>query len=84
MEVIYKFELILCDCQFVIMPIGSRILCVKEQNGVMCLWAICDCDAEYEQRNVRIYGTGHQHDRIEGNYVGTCLSGPFVWHVFID
>jgi len=35
MEVIYKFELSLCDYQFVSMPIGSRILCVKEQNGAM-------------------------------------------------
>jgi hypothetical protein len=68
-------------CGMVAMPKYARILKVGMQNGVPCLWASVDPDAEREQREFSILGTGGiVHDRWE--YIGTIFDRPYVWHVY--
>jgi hypothetical protein len=65
---------------------------VAEQNGVLCMWALCDAGNSPADRVVHIVGTGHPADRVAKGwvddcpYVGTVLmhGGQLVWHVFIE
>jgi len=88
MQAIWKFPLVITDEQTVAMPRGSAIMCVQNQkqgeDETLCLWARVDINAPPEPRRILIYGTGHQHDEIEGIYIGTAqqFGGRGVWHVF--
>jgi len=90
-QAIWKFPLEIVDEQEIDMPIGAKIITVKNQNKKPCLWAICNVDSQYEKRKFKIYGTGHQHNLIEGDYIGSVQIYhdmpnnslmQFVWHVF--
>jgi len=91
MEAIWKFPLQTVDNQVISMPIGAKILSVKNQNSTrfgihtdeLCIWAICNTDDKLVNREIIIYGTGHEHEKIEGTYLGTCQQSSFVWHVFM-
>lgn len=86
MQTIWKYRIDIADAQDILMPLGSKILCVQEQPGVgLCLWAIVDPDKQRKvTRHLRMYGTGHPHARIDGTYIGTAqeMGGQLVWHVF--
>ena len=87
MKVIYKYTLAIKDIQKVEMPMKSEILSTKEQNGILCLWALVDKNEtvtlDYE---IEIFGTGNP---IE-NYMSTVrefidtviMPNGLVWHVF--
>ena len=81
MKVIWKFPVSMTgDINNV--PKGSRLLAVKEQQGVLTAWLVCDPDATTVRRRLHIYGTGHEvSDNIE-TYVGIVFIDPFVWHIF--
>ena len=80
---IYKYRL---DVETKLeLPIGSKILSVKSQNGVIFLWAIVDTDVLNLDREVRtfiILGTGHTVPNLSLCFIDTCIIGDFVWHVF--
>ena len=66
------------------MPTDAKILAVNEQNDNACLWAECHPNADLEQRDFRIYGTGHELPDEPGDYVGTFqqAGGKYIWHVY--
>ena len=84
MQAIWKFKIEPNDHVQIAMPKGAKILCLQVQNEIPCIWAVCDMSAKREQRTFNIYGTGHQHENIDGKYVGTfqLTGGSFVFHVF--
>lgn len=84
MEAIWKFPLDIEDEVKISMPRGAKILCVQTQRNVPYLWAIVDIEASKEVRTFVIYGTGPQHEKIRGKYIGTfqALDESFVGHVF--
>ncbi|MBX3579959.1 MAG: hypothetical protein KF723_22375 [Rhizobiaceae bacterium] len=84
---IWKFPLKITDVQDVEMPIGSRILSVAEQHGVICLWALVNPHPEAGKavRRITIVGTGYPVPHgYTADYIGTVLTsgGDLVWHVF--
>jgi hypothetical protein len=82
MKTIYKYPLQLADgAQEVKMPKGAHLVHVDLQHGDPTLWAEVDTEAASEVRLFQVHGTGHpiKHD---GNYVGTAVGVPFVWHVY--
>lgn len=86
MQAVWKFPLGPFDLMEIDMPTGSRVLCVQCQDGAPQLWALCDVSAPKQTRVFHIYGTGHTHGAINGEYVGTfqLADGALVFHVFED
>jgi len=86
MKAVWKFPLQAIDGQTVEMPEGAKILCVQVQNGVPCMWAVCDpaVTVRKEKRYFAVVGTGHPHDVIPKDYIGTFQleGGGLVFHVF--
>lgn len=86
--VIWKFPLSLVGRGTIKMPKGSQILHVNQQddrNGYdrLMLWAMCDPDAEMEDRDFIVAGTGTPIDNdYDMTYIGTVHLSGFVWHVF--
>lgn len=87
MKTIYKYTIAILDKQEVVMPLGSKILTVQEQNGKLRLWAMVDTDTKVKEiRGIAIYGTGNPMDsHMETfKYITTVQQhgGCLVWHVF--
>lgn len=78
MKTIWKFEL---PSYIASMPEGAEIIKAEPQNGVLCLWAICDPQAPRVFREFYVLGTGHS---IQENltHVASYQDPPFVWHLF--
>jgi hypothetical protein len=82
---VYKYPLVMADDQHIELPRGAGILCVKIQNGTICLWALVNPEARKEKRTIAIRGTGHPiDDDFEHNYLGTVMTHEMqlVFHVF--
>jgi hypothetical protein len=82
--IIWKFPLEVTDWQIVKMPIGAKILDAQVQHGVICLWALCDENAEKENRHIMIFGTGEVIPDDPGKYIATVQKegGKLIWHIF--
>lgn len=82
MKTIWKY--ILQPETTVQMPREARILCVQEQHGNTCLWALVDPQQPRETRRFNTYGTGFDMPENPGQYIGTFQveSGRLVFHVF--
>lgn len=83
--VIWKFELATISLQRIFMPRDAEILSVGNQNGITCLWAMVNPNNPQQERVIEIIGTGNPIDVGMGTkrkFIGTVMSGPFVWHVF--
>ena len=71
-------------------PIKSKILCVGEQHGQVCIWMEVDTEEKWKIfRQFHVYGTGHQiYDELgmclTRNYIGTVQfdNGNLVLHVY--
>lgn len=82
-SVIHKFVLEFNSRQSVSMPVGSIILSIQVQKGVICLWAMVDKEeTEKEDRYFRIYGTGEEVTQSEGRFLATVQLDHFVFHIF--
>lgn len=66
------------------MPVGAKPLSVHAQGSDICMWALVDTEAELEDRQFVIVGTGHEVHDHAGEFVGTALlaDGRLVLHVF--
>lgn len=85
MKRVYKYPIEITGCVKVTMPKGAKVLNVLWVKGELCIYALVDPKAEEENRNFRIFGTGHNiSDTFNGEYIGTFLScgGCFVFHLF--
>ena len=56
MKKIYKYRIEVTDDQNIEMPVGAKILTVQTQNGVPCIWAMVDPNAEKERVHIRVHG----------------------------
>ena len=89
MKTIWKFPLEVADEQIIEMPRGAKILSVRIQHEVPCLWALVDTAQRINvPRTIRIYGTGHNVSSLpdDSEHVGMLFleDGYLVFHVFID
>ena len=86
MQTIWKFPLEITDIQHVKMPKGAKILSVHNQGQSPgerpMLWAMVNPEAEPEEREIHIAGTGHMRDLYDLTYIGSAVGPIFVWHVF--
>ncbi len=81
-KAVWKYALEVADGeQSISMPKAAKILCVAEQHGDICLWALVRPAAPAETRKFVVYGTGFPVGSGEA-YVGSAQISPFVWHVF--
>ena len=84
MKTVYKYPLKIDDYQKVNLPMGAKILCIKVQNGIPCLWALIDKEQTYDEAvTIRCAGTGHDiKDEVE--YIDTIMvaGGALVFHLF--
>jgi hypothetical protein len=80
MKTIYKYT-VRRSCNKIAIPKGASILSVNMQGADCCMWALVDSNAETEEREFEIVGTGWQlYDNL--SYVGTCFANDgFVWHI---
>lgn len=89
MKTIWKFPLDVTDVQHVVMPAGARVLPdVAAAGGSLLtplfIWAEVDTDDELTERTFFVLGTGNPSpvSKLHAEYVGSCLKGSFVWHVY--
>ena len=84
MKKIFKWVLQAEDRQVLQMPAGATLLSLQVQKEQVCLWALCDPEAELEDRVFIVHGTGFQTPEDPGTYVGTALlyDGGLVLHFF--
>lgn len=76
----FPFE---ADEETISLPAGAEVIHAGRQEGIPCVWALCDSDPhlEREERRFAIRGTGH--DVPEGaRHIASQFEGPFVWHFF--
>lgn len=85
MRTIYKYQIPLdAQCFKLTLRHGVRILDVQIQNGVPCLWAEIDTDAEEEVFYFFIQGTGNPILEESRYYLGTWQAREFVWHLYSE
>ncbi len=83
MKTIWKAELAPADEQEIAVPVGSEMLCAREQQDKICVWFRCDPSAPKEMRKFTVAPTGHQAP-ADGRYLGTAslIDGQLIFHVF--
>jgi hypothetical protein len=82
---IWKFPLTVTGEQDIQIPFNAIILDVQMQQGVPCLWAVCNIGNMEVTKRIFIFGTGHRIDFEKvGKYIGTFQmeEGMLVFHVF--
>ena len=84
MKTIFKYPLSVTDTQVLKMPKNADVFSAQFQGNQLCVWGLVDTEAELEDREFRIFGTGHPFE-VSGKFrfVDTAQQGPLVWHVFI-
>jgi hypothetical protein len=86
MQKIFKYKLDTSGEQEITMPAFSKILCVKNQHNVPCLWAMIDTDSRLVKRKIITFLTGAdiEFNNQKYEYIGTYLmnNGSFVGHVY--
>ncbi len=86
--IVWKFPFRVADDVQLTMPVGAKILHVGEQGDptMLTFWALCDKNAQNEQRFFQVRGTGEDLGRLIafGDYIGTVTTKPMplVWHVW--
>ncbi|MBC5835798.1 hypothetical protein G6N05_05310 [Flavobacterium sp. F372] len=80
-KTIWKFPLKPIDVNRVQMPVGSQILSAELQDGVICMWALVDPEAEIEIRKFGLIGTGAFIKQEKSVYIAT-LQLDKIWGTF--
>lgn len=80
MKIIYKYPLEINICT-IELPIGSRVVCVHEQNLVPTIWVEQDLSKYKTDFMFCVIPTGGQIPE-DGHHIGTAFIGPNVWHVY--
>jgi len=87
---IWKFQVPVTDISKIQMPVGARIMALKDTEGYgdIPVWAVVESDAPLVSRIFYIVGTGNPMTVLEEahdyHYIGTVTQaqGALVWHVF--
>lgn len=66
------------------LPAGAQVIHAGNQDSVPTISALVNPDQKvFRTRRFQIFGTGHLiADADNLQYIGTYISGRFVWHVF--
>ena len=84
MKRVYKYPVPTTAAKFTLqLPLDADIIRIDWQNDKLCLWAVCDPDAQLVTRKFRLYGTGQDIDK-DCLYIDTYYHGPLVLHIFED
>ena len=85
MKTIFKYSLSVTDTQVLKMPKNADVFSAQFQGEQLCVWGLVDTEAELEDREFRIFGTGQPFEVLGMfRFVDTVQQGDyFVWHVFI-
>lgn len=84
MKTIHKIQLTPLQSSIFI-PINSKILTVKTQYDIPCIWYLLDSEeSSNETRDILIVPTGHIFDDTDYKYVDTFLleDDNLVFHLF--
>lgn len=83
MKTIWKYSLT-DKINTIEMPKGAIILTVQSQKDCPCIWALVNPEKIREKRVFNIYGTGHDIDCENIEYVGTfqACEEDLIFHVF--
>lgn len=87
MKKIFKYFLEITDVQEIQIPEDSGMICAKNQNEKLVMWAIVEDENPLEFVTIRIVGTGHPLPKDKSfQYIDTAQfsEGRLVWHVFIE
>lgn len=92
MKTIYKYKVPLdslggeCGNFKVSLPARHTALCMKWQKDSLYIWLAVDTADEMVETSFHIVGTGHPLPACQEDYtlyyIGTTLTGAFVWHLF--
>jgi hypothetical protein len=86
--VVYKYELKPGE-QKLVLPVGSKLLCVATQNELPHVWALVPFEqgiaAEPVTRIIKVVATGELFEHGAWEYVGSVFAvhGWMVFHVFV-
>ncbi len=85
MKTIWKYELSIDAKNHLNIPEDGKILHLKLQNGIPCLWILVEQENLFEERKFLFYGTGMTISKIEElTYIGSVLiqDETLVFHLF--
>lgn len=85
MRAIWKYEIEEEGETRLRVPFGAEVIsCGLDAKDNMCVWAIVDPDAQYEEIiSILAWGTGWPLT-FKGKFVGTVTKASYVWHVFVE
>lgn len=89
MKAIWKFNLKIEDIQTIETNVYiEKILCVKVQDGIPCIWTIIDNKKESNTVRLLMIGTGHSFDEYDPQiyeYIDSLMlkNDRFVSHIFL-
>lgn len=63
------------------LPLGTKVLDIKEINGTFYFWVSLGSGPEVIYDIYRV-GTGWEDDTSDSVYMGTTIESPYVWHWF--
>jgi hypothetical protein len=70
------------------MPKDSKVLCLKVQHGIACVWVLVDTKKEPTQTRFEVFGTGWEikKDVDYLDYIDTwqIANGELIFHLFKD
>ena len=86
---IWRYPLEITDRQTIKVPVGARLMCVKEELGILTTFWFVDPQKEQQETEATfyIYITGHPIPyKYIRHYVDSvvCNNGRLVWHIFCD
>ena len=83
-KAIHKYPLT-SQTNYVSLPSGAKVVHFGlDPMGVLCMWAIVELSAPAITRRYVILQTGQQAINGTMQYLGSCMVGPYMWHLFED
>ena len=85
---VVKYRIRIIDREVISMPKGAKILCVKTQQKIPCVFALVnDQEHDLEERVIRLYDTNraiNPEQILKDGYIGTIFvdDGELAYHVF--
>ena len=85
MKTIWKYTLDKGPNEFE-MSVGSKILDIQMQHGIITLWALVNTEAQKIKRTFVLLGTGWDIEEFQNDtnlkYIKTVQKSLYVWHIF--
>jgi hypothetical protein len=83
MKTIYKFPIEIVSKQTLALPANAIFRFLdRDANGMLCLWYEVETYSDPEPIEIYVLGTGHRIPEGNPVYLGSHVSGEFVWHVY--